>query len=468
MKFINLYKRLIQYTLCSLLVGIFPISCKKFLEINPPKTQISGLFVFESDVTAESALMGIYSQMMTNPGFASGAIASITYLSGLSADEFKNYASDISNEFYTNSILPSDSYLTVNIWGEIYQYIYSANAVIEGVSHSVSISAPVKKQLEGEAKFIRAFCHFYLVNLFGDIPLVVSTNYLSNSKKSRTAAAQVWQQIITDLKDAQNLLSDDYTISNGQKVRPNKGAATAMLARAYLYTSDWLDAEAQATAVINATAFYSLDSNLNSVFLANSTEAIWQLFPVSPGINTNEGNIFILTPGTIPANVTLSDQVLAAFEINDNRKLAWVDSISVSGHTFFFPFKYKVKTGITLSEYSMVLRLAEQYLIRAEARAEQNNLTGSVTDLNIIRKRAGLPNTTAMSQPDLLTAILHERQVELFTEWGHRWLDLKRTNNSNFALGPIKSPGWQPTDTLYPIPQSELLTDPNLVQNAGY
>ena len=116
----------------------------------------------------------------------------------------------------------------------------------------------------------------------------------------------------------------------------------------------------------------------------------------------------------------------------------------------------------------MVLRLAEQYLIRAEARAQQNNISGSQSDLNLIRNRAGLVNTAANDKTALLTAIEHERQVELFTEWGHRWLDLKRTNRADAVLGPIKAPNWQPTDMLYPIPQTQIANDPNVHQNPGY
>jgi len=119
--------------------------------------------------------------------------------------------------------------------------------------------------------------------------------------------------------------------------------------------------------------------------------------------------------------------------------------------------------------------LGEQCLIRAEARAQQGNLNGAISDLDIIRKRAGLPliaNTNpGISQSVLLTAILHERQVELFTEWGHRWLDLKRTNNVDGVMNTVttqKGGTWNSDWQWYPITLSELQTAPNLVQNEGY
>lgn len=115
----------------------------------------------------------------------------------------------------------------------------------------------------------------------------------------------------------------------------------------------------------------------------------------------------------------------------------------------------------------MVIRLAELYLIRAEARAKQNNITGSQEDLNRIRNRSGLANITANTLSLLLSAIEQERRIELMMEWGHRWLDLKRTGRVNGIISSLKS-SWQPTDALYPIPKYELETNPFLVQNPGY
>ena len=112
--------------------------------------------------------------------------------------------------------------------------------------------------------------------------------------------------------------------------------------------------------------------------------------------------------------------------------------------------------------------MAEQYLIRSEARIQQGNLAGGIQDLNTIRNRAGLSNFNLTDKNSLLTAVLHERQVELFTEWGHRWFDLKRTNNATNVLNAVKGAGWQPFDTLYPVPQVEIQNNGRIVQNAGY
>lgn len=446
------------------LLSIVLLACEEFVSINPPKTQIVSETVFTNDATATSVILGIYSKMTTeNSNFTDGGNNCVTVLAGLSADEFNNYLNNAINQnFHANEILPSNSYV---LWQPPYQFIYYANSLLEGLARSNDITAATKNQLTGEAKFIRAFCHFYLVNLYGGVPIITTTDYRINSIVSRSTVVKVYEQIVSDLKDAQFLLGNDYSFSNGERVRPNKWSATALLARTYLYMGDWVNAEAQASSVID-NATYSLITDINNVFLKNATESIWQLIPVTPNINTREGNIFIST--TIPQSVSLRTELLDAFEEGDLRRTGWVGSVTIEPNTFYFPFKYKVKSGSPLTEYYTVLRLAEQYLIRAEARAQQNIISGAQADTNVIRNRAGLPNTTANDKASLLLAIEQERRIELFSEWGHRWMDLKRTNRADTVLSTLKAPNWQSTDTLYPIPQSELNNNINLIQNDGY
>ncbi|MEO2072074.1 MAG: RagB/SusD family nutrient uptake outer membrane protein [Zunongwangia sp.] len=117
------------------------------------------------------------------------------------------------------------------------------------------------------------------------------------------------------------------------------------------------------------------------------------------------------------------------------------------------------------------MRLAEQYLIRSEAQAQLGNLSEAITDLNRIRTRAGLSplaqNNTNLNQEGILNHIYLERQRELFTEWGHRWLDLKRTNKATEYFSS-QNPFWETTDIWYPIPSEERMRNPNLSQNEGY
>jgi hypothetical protein len=417
-----------------------------------------------------SAMRGIYSEIIANnnSGFAGGA-SGITLLTGLSSDEMM--AVSVESDFYTNSLTPTNNTVGGALWNLGYKYIYFCNSMIGGISQSTTLTQPTKNQLEGEAKFIRAFCYFNLVNLFGDTPIVLTTDYQVNSKIPRSPMSEVYQQITSDLQDAIDLLAENYSFSANERIRPNKSAARALLARTFLYREDWENAETQATEVINNPLF-SLPANLNNVFLANSPEAIFQLRPVVPGYNTWDGSRFIPASLQTLPQVAISNQLINDFETGDARFQSWMGNFTVDTNTFHYPFKYKVSASTTITEYYMVLRLAEQFLIRAEARAQQNKLTEAIADLDIIRGRAQLPLiqnvNPSISKEDLLTAIAHERRIELFTEWGHRWFDLKRTNQANDVLESVKGNDWQSTDVLYPLPQVERDRNPNLSQNPGY
>jgi hypothetical protein len=460
-----------------ILLFVIQVSCEEFVTVETPITRIASPSVFTDDATAISAISGIYSEMTNSGGFISGGGQSITHLAGLSADEFVDYTLTLEN-FEKNTLEVSTSTEIKNsLWDPGYKFIYYANSMIEGLEKSTAITEATKKQLTGEAKFIRAFCHFYLVNLFGDVPVVTATDYRINNKAFRLPKSEVYNQIISDLLDAQNLLSDDYIYSEGERTRPNKWAASALLSRVYLFNEDWDNAEDLSTAVINNTATYAL-TDLNNVFLMNSTEAIWQLSPSNPTINTNEAITFIPIDGpdfSTPTYVALTSTLLNSFESGDNRMITWVDSVhsTITEETYFYPYKYKIyESSAPIMEYYMMLRLAEQYLIRAEARARQDKIDEAIIDIDVIRQRAGLPliknSDPTINQDNLILAIEHERRIEFFAEWGHRWLDLKRTNRADDVLSTIKSPGWEVTDVLYPIPQVERQNNPNLTQNDGY
>lgn len=440
------------------------LSCKKFVEIPPSPSQITIDKVFENDASATRAVIGIYSQMIgSNNLFCSG---NTTFYPGLCADELSHYSIDWRQEFLKNEITLSNHELLSNVfWVPAYKYIYTANACLEGLERSVSLTKAIKRTLIGEAKFIRAFCYFYLINLFGDVPLITSTNYDENSVKPRASKSEIYDQIIADLLDAQDKLDQAYPTA--ERVRPNKWTATALLARVYLFKQSWSKAAEQASLVISS-GFYTINSNLDNVFIKSSNETIFQLQPGPGIINTWEGNIILPPTSFSMPTYLLTSELLNSFEQGDKRKTNWVKSRSFSGQTYFYPSKYKIQTSPTLNEYYIYLRLSEQYLIRSEARAQLNDISGSQADLNIIRNRAGLSNTAATDKNSLLLAIEQERRVELFSEWGHRWFDLVRTNRANTILGTLKPSTWQSTDILWPIPNSQLNLNPSLTQNLGY
>ena len=445
-----------------LVIFVLASSCEAFIDIDPPKTQIIRTTVFTDDVNANSAMAGIYSTMMDNGTVFTSGTNSVTLLSGLSADELEDQSGGTEYAQFSSNELAVNNSLVYSLWSELYETIYNSNSVIEGLAASTGVTLETKSRLTGEAKFVRAFCHFHLTNLFGNIPLVVSTDYKQNAIVSRSEITDVNLQIVADLKEAQVSLPEDFSET---RVRPNKWAATALLARVYLYNKDWVNAEAESTKLLNHPGL-SLEPELDNVFLANSIEAIWQLQPVLPGYNTFDGTAFVLTAA--PTVVSLRNDFIGYFENEDKRKAQWVGTIAANDTEYYFPNKYKIKTGSEVTEYLMVFRLAEQYLIRAECKAMQNNIAGSISDLNIIRQRAGLADiSNAITQSECLNYISKERETEFFCEWGHRWFDLKRTGKTG-ELSLIKT-AWQSTDVFYPVPLDEIQNNQNLLpQNDGY
>ncbi|MBO9573350.1 MAG: RagB/SusD family nutrient uptake outer membrane protein, partial [Chitinophagaceae bacterium] len=421
---------------------------------------------------------------------------SIPILTGLSGDEL--YLSAVGGPtqrlFFSNSLASNISDGGKN-WNPLYNLIYRCNAAIEGLTASETLSARVKQQLLGEARFLRAYYYFYLVNLFGPVPLATSTDYERNTMLPRTTVTEVYKQVVDDLQQAQAELSDQFLNGsvNGpttERIRPTKWAAAVLLARVYLYMGDHANAATQADLVLENSTLFEL-SPINDVFLKNSREAIWQLQPTTSFWNTEEAKIFIISPaGGFNAEMNpyyLNPRLVSSPEAGDARFVPgnWVDTVTIEGQLCSYAYKYKVNginmdispsTGTELmTEYLMMLRLAEVYLIRAEARVQQGDLSGAIADLDKIRHRAGLPliadTDPGISQSDLQDVILHERQVELFTEGGHRWFDLKRTGKVNEVMSietPLKGGTWDSREALYPLTRDELQKAPRLEQNPGY
>ena len=481
----NTYKQCTRYSVGLLLILLLLFasisSCKKLVGVQPPVTSLSSQNVYSTDATAIAAVTSIYSAISYNGPFTAYPEA-MSGVAGLSADDFTLYpgfSGSALNLYYQNALTNSNG---LDFWVSIYPIIHTANDAIEAINKSSTLTVLVKQRILGEAKFSRALCYFYLVNLYGDVPLVLSPNFSINAALPRTPRSQVWQQIIQDLREAASLLSTNYldaTLLNNtnERVRPTHWAATALLARTYLYMANWVGADSAASAVIENSSSYRLNG-LDSVFLKNSDEAIWQLPPVANnGFNTQDAMTFIL-PSTGPDSyqhyVYLSNSLYNSFDSSDNRRSHWINEVIVNGVSYYYPFKYKSATlNDAVTEYTMVLRLGEQYLIRAEAKAQENKFQSAQDDLNSIRARAGLGPTSASDQVSLLNAIAQERRLELFSEWGHRWLDLKRTGKVDAVMGTgggcaVKGGIWNTNWQWYPIPLSELQADPKLVQNPGY
>lgn len=453
--------------------------CNKYLERGKSSNSLSSDNVFGSDQSADAAAVNIYYEMMKSLDYPNGYI---TRFISQYCDETKRPVVPIQepdSPWYKCAVKPDDISLQ-SFWSKPYWYVYQCNNIIEHLENNAQISDSVRSRLIGESKFLRAFHYFYLINLFGDVPKITETDFRKNAEKARSYKSIIYQQIFTDLEAAVKLLpvpntSQDAALKIG--IRAGKWAAKVLEARAYLYCSDWRKAEESATAVIDSGG-YLLEPVLNNVFLIKSREIILQFETVNSDFYSAEATYFIPTRPSLPLLV-IRPELYNSFEAKDLRRSDWLSSITVDNRKYYYPYKYKAKSPSPVKEYNVVMRLAEAYLIRAESRAKQGNLygpKGAATDINKIRTRAGLtPLSPGLSQLQILLAIEQERRAELFTEWGHRWFDLKRTNSNTDptktraeeVLSPIKT-GFNRTRLLLPIPAIERIMNPNLEQNIGY
>lgn len=469
----NLFNIYPYQTLFILICGLLS-SCEDFVDVEIPDHKIVSETVFNDDNTANSAVVGIYNELFRSY-FSAGGRNSVHVLAGLSADNLQTAILDNDLIEYEQNEISIQNSSNLNLWSSAYNIIYMCNAVLDGLQKSEGVSATMKDQLMGEVQFVRAFVYFYLVNLYGEVPLIQTPDYRKNALAPRNTTDEIYRLIIDDLESAVAVLGNTY--EGGERLRPNKFTAMALLARVHLYKGNWERAETLSNQVIVESQTYELLDDMDQVFLANSKEAIWQISPIGSGsalAHTKEGNLFIIlgnpnyaTPVSLPGNFVES------FSEEDARLTNWIHAFSTENNTYYYPFKYKVKYASSgeITEYSMVLRLAEQYLIRCEARTHQGKLPEAIADLDRIRERANLSLISnvapGIDQKALLDSISTERRRELFTEWGHRWLDLKRTGKISNVLSPIKT-SWQDTDALYPIPEDEINKNPNLTQNNGY
>lgn len=450
-----------------LLILCFFSSCEDFVEVEAPDHQLPVAVVFENQETARSAMLGIYYQLFRSVAFSNGHTSSVTALAGLSAGTLTpvDATNTVFTEFLQHEVLPQNPN-NQNLWSSAYQVVYMINSFLEGLEASDSLPEELANQLRGEALFVRGFTYFYVRQLYGKAPLIVTSDYRLNASAASNTPEEIRIQILADLQTAESLLSDAYP--QQERTNVNRYVVKALLARIALYEENWELALQYSNEVIAQTALYSLEENVNNVFLANSQEAIWQISPLGGGNSTTNTHEWTIFSSAFP-QLRLTAGFENNFETGDLRKEYWIEQHPEN--STYRPYKYKAgNTGSAITEYSMVLRLAEQYFIRAEAQAQLGNMQDAIANIDYIRERAGISLIT-QTQPnitveDFLTLLLEERQRELFAEWGHRWLDLWRTQNA--ALVFSESSFWEPTDKLYPIPEDERIQNPNLTQNPGY
>lgn len=455
---LRIFKHMLLLLVCSL------CACESFVETDLPNNQITAETVYADENTTSSALLNVYAKLREG-GILTGNDVGVGNLMAHYTDELDLYQTSRANLllFYENNLLPETPFIE-QLWEYTYNQIYALNDILNYTADNAQLDANYVQQIQGEAYLLRALLHFHLQQLFGEIPYTTTTNYVDNIKIQKLSEEQVYEKLIADLLQAQELLPELYPASD--RVRPNKAVAQALLSRVYLYAGAWDKAVTTATQLIE-NPIYDVEIPLNQVFLKDSPAAIFQLSPDSDGLNTYEAAEYIFE--SLPAPKTaLTQRLINSFETEDQRLQQWIGKVEEDEAIGYYPFKYKEKrsTDSTL-EYTVVLRIAEQYLIRAEAYAHMGQLSLAASDLNTIRTRAALPDIEASTPEQMLAAILSERRHEFFTEYGHRFYDLKRFNAADEALN-YKS-GWEPYKVRLPLPESELVLNPNLQpQNTGY
>lgn len=445
--------------LALLLVVLAMPSCEKNLDLEP-WTALDASSGFKTKQDVEAALLGCYNSLQNGNyyGLRFFALADIHAGTLTHTGTFPSFA-----QFSTRNILANNVELN-NMWNSIYVGINRANNVIASAPRIEDPSFNVNNAL-GEARLLRAFHYFNLICAFGGspdgfnkstgvgVPLRVNPTLTPDdaAPRERATEAETWALILEDLNFAAANLNENNGIG-----RLNKQSAMALKARMHLFRGEWADAAAAASSVIASNRYTLLSgANYANIWLTkNSTETIWELqFDAN---NTNSIAFFYYPAANGGRNEMSSSSALANLhEAGDLRKAVNVTATTPVNKTL----KY---TRVAGEDNVQIIRLAEMYLTRAEALARQGQVAEARADLNLIRTRAGLPDVTSSDQNAVIDAILKERVIE-FAHEGHRWWDLRRTNN-------VASVGiTQPFRALWPIPEAEVnASGGKVVQNDQY
>lgn len=336
-------------------------------------------------------------------------------------------------------------------YSSLYKSILSANSVIDNSDDATQVA---------EAKFLRALSYSKLVKVFGGVTLNLSPSPSTTDQSilARSSAADVYLQIETDLADAISVL-DNAGLSTGRATRI---AAQALLGKVHLAQGDASSAESVLASVVNgaSAAGISLLDNFSAVFASDlNAEIIFATqLTSSIGISDYSGdtfNVWYAGGNTKADEIPVSMELINAYTDGDTRKSVTVDAaIQVSN-------KYQT---LGADQDWIEIRFADVLLMYAEALNEGGNTAGAATQLNKVRNRAGLSNTTASSQAALREAIQHERRLELAFE-GHHWFDLVRTGTVDAEMGQSINSNYY----VFPIPTSEIFaSDEVITQNPGY
>jgi tetratricopeptide (TPR) repeat protein len=453
------------------LLLITGVSACNVLDIEP-LSQISSTQAFSSLNSAEGVVNGMYNNLQTVYMWRVQVISDVasdmsqqvdTWDALISADEF-NFSADNSE--------------VEDLYTSLYRCIDIANSVITGVPE-MTVAQTNKDDLMGQAHFVRGLAYFDLARFFGGIPnvygtegvvikLTPSVGITEADFAPRNTLRETYDQVEKDLLEAIAKLPETRASTILSKAKATKGAARALLARYYLYNQQWDKAEQYAT---EAIANQSLSTPFETIFRSrNTAESLFELqFNATDGAGLR--NWYFPSSLSGRGGTALHDEMYAAIIADPADTRAALTAKNTTANVFYTT-KWSTAQN---ADNVQVLRMAEQYLIRAEARAELGKLAGAAEDLNAVRKRAGVAPSTAATKEALIPAILNERKLEFVGE-GMRWFDVIRRGMALTEFGAVKrSKGSLPSYSIkvagkqvLPIPSAEIRTNTNVVQNEVY
>jgi len=440
------------------LIAVALIGCNKFLEVEP-KESISDELAITDKTSLNTAVRGLYRTLADNGYYGEGYVnlgfvpsGEITY----------NVFNNVSNLNFR----PDDAAF-VDTWAAIYATINIANHIIQKAPQvqDVNLTDIERNTIVGEAHFVRALAYFDLARGWGGVPLKLepTTSLVSNEQIARSSREEVYAFVRQELDLAESLLPEEVN-----RVRATKYTVWALRARLDLYTKNWDEAIDYATKVIGLTDAYKLVKPFSAWFSNGAVQTPESIFELAHSAQNPSGlrtRMSLLSNGG-EYRYAPSEPVVKTLQhpATGGDRVALLDSATQSGVKLYAGALYYRSPA---TDPSYVLRIAEQYLIRAEAKAEIDDAAGALSDLNQVRERAGLQALTTQSIDVLKDAVLEERRLEFLWE-AQRYFDLARTGKLKEKIEALK-PNLTITEhlNLFPIPIDEVNLG-GLKQNPGY
>lgn len=437
----------------TILAGLMA-SCESFLDEQPVDLITTDQVIIDAG-SAETAVLGIYSRLQIDNMYGNDLVN----LPAVASDEFVHSGSFPSIAEVDDNSISSNNATIDDPWLSSYTGIFQCNNVleiVEGNEELPGFTDDTRNEILGQARFLRALLHFNLANIYGPVPLIESTDLELTSNATRTAKADVLDFVLAETRLAASEL-ENADFENQNQFKATFWAAKALEARTLLYQGDVAGAGVVADFIIENGDF-DLAETYSELFQPGPTVNNEIIFSIFFSAADQNGIAFQFLPDG-RFEFAVSPQLLSALtaDADDSRAdLVALNEGDAEGR--FFINKYTdVSTG---TDGFVVFRLAEMYLIRAEANL---GTPAAVADINAVRTRAGAAPISSAT----IDAVLNERFVEFFAE-GHRWFDLIRTDNAVPVMSSINS-GFTSDDTLFPVPNRDILQNPNLLpQNSGY